>query len=300
LRAIGARVTAMPTAIIFPGQASQTPDMRDRVAVGRPDLLALVSEAVGEDPFPRVDESTRFAQPAIFCASLTGWGELEARLEDPPAALTGHSLGELAALAAAGALNEEDALQLVTTRGRLMAEAARGAAGGEGRRPETDAGGGSMLAVLGGADADALEALAKRHGVTVANDNAPGQVVLSGAREGLAAAAAEAEEQGLRAMPLNVAGAFHSPQMAAAVPEFEAALAAVDVHEPRWPVWSATTVAPFDDVRRRLAEGITRPVRWRQTVEALHAEGIEDFAETGPGTVLTKLVKRTLKAVAHV
>src|SRR4051794_9972107 len=180
----------MPTAVLFPGQASQTPDMRDDVAASRPDLLDLVSEVVGEDPFLRADEDTRFAQPAIFCASLAGW----AAIQTTPDAVAGHSLGELSALAAAGALDEADALRLVALRGRLMSECEAG----------------TMLAALGG-DADDVEAIALRRGLTIANDNAPGQLVLSGDRDGIALAAADLREIGIRAMELNVAGAFHSP-----------------------------------------------------------------------------------------
>jgi [acyl-carrier-protein] S-malonyltransferase len=106
---------AAPVAL-FPGQGSQTPDMRDLVAERAPDLLERVTALVGEDPFPRAGESTRFAQPAIFCASLAGWDVLGLEA----AAAAGHSLGELAALAAAGVLERDDALRLVTLRGKLM------------------------------------------------------------------------------------------------------------------------------------------------------------------------------------
>src|SRR4051812_37835046 len=106
----------MRTAFLFPGQGSQTPEMRDLVAEVRPDLLDLVVEAVGEDPFDRVADGTNFAQPAIFCASLAGLR----LLDETPDAVAGHSLGELAALVAAGALDEADGLRLVALRGRLM------------------------------------------------------------------------------------------------------------------------------------------------------------------------------------
>jgi malonyl CoA-acyl carrier protein transacylase len=154
------------TAVLFPGQGSQTPDMRDLVAHRAPELLERCLALVGEDPFPRAGESTRFAQPAIFCASLAGWDALDVEA----GAAAGHSLGELAALAAAGVLEREDALRLVVLRGALMADA-------------DDAG--SMLALVGASEEDA-QAIAEEAGVTVANDNAPGQVVLSGPREALA------------------------------------------------------------------------------------------------------------------
>src|ERR1700758_786633 len=127
------------TAILFPGQGSQTPEMRETVAEVRPDLLSLAEQVVGEDPFPRAEEGTKFAQPAIFCASLAGWEALGRPLGDY---MAGHSLGELAALVAAGCLSEADGVRLVALRGRLMQEA------GE------HAGDGGMVAVLGAGAAD--------------------------------------------------------------------------------------------------------------------------------------------------
>ena len=103
------------TAILFPGQGSQTSEMRDTVMAVRPDLLDTVTEVVGEDPFERVVDGTQFAQPAIFCASLAGWEALRRPLGD---LMAGHSLGELGALVAAGSLTERDGLELVALRGR--------------------------------------------------------------------------------------------------------------------------------------------------------------------------------------
>ena len=262
---------AAPVAL-FPGQGSQTPEMRDLVARRAPDLLERVTALVGEDPFPRAGESTRFAQPAIFCASLAGWDALG--LE--PAAAAGHSLGELAALAAAGVLSREDALRLVVLRGELMADA-------------DDVG--SMLALVGATQEDA-EAVAAEAGVTVANDNAPGQVVLSGPREALARAEEAARERGRRAMPLDVAGAFHSPSMEPAVEPFRAALDETELHEASFPVFSCASTQPFEDVRAELAAALTKPVRWRETVLALHEAGARRFVEVGPGKVLARLGKR--------
>lgn len=269
-------------AILFPGQGSQTSDMHETVARVRPDLLGQVAEVVGADPFPLAEQGTQFAQPAIFCASLAGWAALGSPRGD---VMAGHSLGELGALVAAGSLGERDALELVALRGRLMQEA--------GER----AGDGGMVALLGAGAAEQAAALAQAHGLSVANDNSPQQVVLSGAREALPGATAAAKELGLRAMELPVTGAFHSPMMASAVPEFTEALERVEVSEPTVPVLSAVTAEPFEDVRRRLAEALTRPVRWRETMLALHGMGADRFVEVGPGRVLTGLVKRTLKDV---
>jgi [acyl-carrier-protein] S-malonyltransferase len=271
-----------PTAILFPGQGSQTPEMRDLVARERPDLLDQVTALLGQDPFPRAEEGTNFAQPAIFCASLAGW---EALGRPGAQFMAGHSLGELGALVAAGVLSEADGLRLVSLRGRLMHEAG------------TAAGDGGMLALIGPGAADHAPALAEEHGLSVANDNAPQQVVLSGRRDALPAAAAAAKEIGLRARELPVSGAFHSPMMASAVPEFERALARVEVAEPRTTVISAVTAEPFEDVRAQLLAALTTPVRWRETLLALHARGVERFVEVGPGKVLTGLAKRTLSDV---
>ena len=270
------------TAILFPGQGSQAPEMRDAVARVRPDLLALAVEVVGEDPFPRVEDGTNFAQPAIFCASLAGWAALGKPAGD---LMAGHSLGEFGALVAAGSLEERDGLELVTLRGQLMRDA--------GER----AGDGGMVALLGAGAADHAGELAEAQGLAVANDNCPTQVVLSGARGALPEAAEAAEELGLRAMLLPVTGAFHSPMMQAAVPEFTAALERVEFAEPRVTVLSAVTAQPFDDIRARLAEGLTMPVRWRETMLELHRLGADRFVEVGPGRILTGLAKRTLADV---
>ncbi len=270
------------TALLFPGQGSQTPDMRQTVARERPDLLEPVAEAVGEDPFARAQEGTMYAQPAIFCASLAGW----AALGSPPAELmAGHSLGELAALVVAGVLTEADGLRLVALRGRLMQQA--GERGGDG----------GMVALMGRDAAELAPDLAAAHGLALANDNSPQQVVLSGARAALPAVSREAEAAGLRALPLPVTGAFHSPMMAAAVPELEEALARVKLSEPLATVLSAVTAAPFSDVRAELAQALTMPVRWRETMLALQAEGVERFVEVGPGRVLSGLARRTLTNV---
>jgi [acyl-carrier-protein] S-malonyltransferase len=203
------------------------------------------------------------------------------RAADPgPACAAGHSLGELTALVAAGALGEEDGLRLVVLRGRLMDEAGQ-------QRP------GGMLAVGNPADA---EQLAGQFGLAIANDNAPRQVVLAGDDEAVDAAAEEARATRVRAKRLPVRAAFHSPAMAPAVEPFAAALAEVEIGTPRYPVFSATTARPFDDLRRQLAEAITAPVRWQQVVRAMHAAGVDRFVEVGPGRVLTGLARRIVPA----
>jgi malonyl CoA-acyl carrier protein transacylase len=270
------------TAILFPGQGSHTPEMRDATLAARPDLLEAVVAVVGEDPFPRAGEGTGFAQPAIFCASLAGW---EAMGRPEGDFMAGHSLGELGALVAAGALEERAGLELVALRGRLMQEA--------GERE----GDGGMVAVMGGSAAERAPEIADAHGLVVANDNSPQQVVLSGPRSELEAAAQHAKELGLRGMALDVTGAFHSPMMAPALPAFQEALEQTEFTTPRVTVVSAVTAQPFADPRRELAEALIRPVRWRETMLALHELGAERFVEVGPGRVLTGLAKRTLSGV---
>ncbi len=253
--------------------------MVDAVARLRPDLLELAAEAVGEDPFPRVGDGTRFDQPALYCAALAG---LE-RAGRPAADLyAGHSLGEITALAAAGAVSDEDGLRLVAERGRLMEVTAA----------ET---GGAMLAVRAGREE--AEPIAERHGLTLANDNSPAQVVLSGPQAAIEAAEAEAAEAGMRVKRLPITGAFHSPLMADAVEPFLSFLQDVELREPRAPVYSCVTAAPFDDVPRRLSEALVKPVRWVEVLHALHEAGGRRFEETGPGKVLTGLVRRTLEGV---
>jgi [acyl-carrier-protein] S-malonyltransferase len=271
-----------PTAILFPGQGSQTSDMRDTVARVRPELLELAVEVVGEDPFPRADEGTNFAQPAIFCASLAGWAAIGRPVESW---MAGHSLGELGALVAAGALDEREGLDLVTLRGRLMHES--GLAAGDG----------SMIALLGAGASERAAEIADASDLTVANDNSPLQVVLSGAKANLPAAAAFGKELGLRAMELDVTGAFHSPMMAAAVPEFRAALDRTTFTTPQATVISAVTAQPFTDPRTELTDALTMPVRWREVMLTLHDLGAQRFVDVGPGRVLTGLAKRTLKGV---
>jgi [acyl-carrier-protein] S-malonyltransferase len=253
--------------------------MRDTVAEARPDLLELACELVGDDPFERVELGTRFAQPAIYCAALAGYE----RLGRPDAACAaGHSLGELAALAAAGALDERAGLRLAVDRGALMQRAA-------------EEGGGGMLALLGPREA-ALD-LAHAHELTIANDNAPEQLVVAGPDDAIDAAKRGARPAGLRALRLAVRGAFHSPQMQPAVAGFREALAATEFRAPRIPVISCATAAEFATPRSELAEALVRPVRWRQTMAALRERGVDHFVETGPGNVLTKLVDRNLAAM---
>jgi malonyl CoA-acyl carrier protein transacylase len=245
-------------------------------------------ELLGYDPFENLSEGTRYQQPALFLCSVAAWDEWREDGEEEASsarAAAGHSLGEYAALVAAGALQFEDAVRLVDERASAMADAG-----------ELNAGG--MIAMLGG-DGQDVRALASRLGLVVANDNAPGQLVLSGAVDALDEAEEIArDEVGARARRLDVTGAFHSPLMEPAADRLRAALEATPITPPAIPVYSNGSASPFVDVRRELAENLLRPVRWRETLLALRAYGVERFVELGPGEVLTGMVKRTLAVAA--
>jgi [acyl-carrier-protein] S-malonyltransferase len=281
---MGSNAPMPSSALLFPGQGSHAEGM-DEPYRGHP-LFDRGLELLGHDPFERLDEGTRFQQPALFLCSVTAWDAWREEAPDDAAeavAAAGHSLGEYAALVAAGVVRFEDAVALVDERAAAMQAAADLAPGG-------------MLAVLGG-DQQAVLALAAREGLIVANDNAPGQLVLSGALDAIERATELAREQtGGRARRLDVAGAFHSPLMEPAAGRLAAALERTAVHPARFPVYSNGSAAPFTDVRRELAANLLRSVRWRETLLALRTAGVERFVELGPGAVLTGLVKRTLQA----
>jgi [acyl-carrier-protein] S-malonyltransferase len=268
-------------ALLFPGQGVGDPSLRELVAEQRPDLLDLADELAGTDPFARIADGTRYAQPVVYCAALAG---LE-RFGRPTANLhAGHSLGEITALAAAGAVDDHDGLRIVAARGRLMDAAA------------ADAPTGGMVAV--GGDREQAAALATSVGLQLANENSPEQFVLTGPSTAIDAALKEARGSGLRAKRLAVAGAFHSPAMEPAIGRFRNALAKVEFRTPRAPVLSCVTAAPFGpDPRDLLAAALTRPVRWVAVLERLRAEGATRFCDVGPGRVLAGLVKRTLDGV---
>jgi malonyl CoA-acyl carrier protein transacylase len=271
-------------AAIFPGQGSHAADM-DEPYRGSP-AFERGLDLLGFDPFERLDEGTRFQQPAIFLCSVAAWDIWRAEAPDELAqvrAAAGHSLGEYAALVAAQVLSFDDALLLVAERAAAMADAG-------------DLNPGSMVAMLGGDD-HAVRALATRLGLTVANDNAPGQLVLSGATEAVARAEELArDETGARARILPVSAAFHSPLMEPAAARLTDALARVEVQPAAFPVYANGSAAPFQDVRRELSQNLLGAVRWRETMLALRAAGIDRYVEHGPGAVLTGLVKRTLAA----
>jgi [acyl-carrier-protein] S-malonyltransferase len=247
------------------------------VASGQlPELVEQATEELGADPFEQIAEGTHFAQPALFVAGLAHWkaaGEPEATF------YAGHSLGELPALVAAGALAPSAGLRLAVVRGRLMEEASAVRPGG-------------MVAALGGSD-EVVRKVAAEYGLTLANDNAPGQMVLSGDSEKVGEARKALRAEGAKAIRLQVAGAFHSPLMEPAVPGYREILDQTDFAAAPG-AFSCITAAPFDDVRADLLSALTEPVRWRETLAAIRDAGATSFLETGPGDILTGLSRRTL------
>jgi [acyl-carrier-protein] S-malonyltransferase len=231
---------------------------------------------------------TYIAQPAIFCVSVAALRALEAAGVEQPAYVAGHSLGEFSALVAAGALSFEAGLLLVARRAEAMQRAA-------------DARPGSMSSVLGlsaeGVEM-AVESAAQGQVLAIANDNAPGNVVVSGEWTALERLPAAAKELGAkRVVPLNVGGAFHSPLMAPAVEVFQPHLAAVPLGDPAVPVVANATAEPVasgEELRELLARQLTGRVRWTESVRRMAALGVDTFIEVGPGTVLTGLIKRTV------
>ena len=232
---------------------------------------------------------TYIAQPAIFCVSVAALRALEAAAVPRPADVAGHSLGEFSALVAAGALSFEAGLLLVARRAEAMQRAA-------------DARPGSMSSVLGlsaeGVEM-AVEATAQGQVLAVANDNAPGNVVVSGEWTALERLPAAAKELGARrVVPLNVGGAFHSPLMAPAVEVFQPHLAAAPLRDPAIPVVANATAEPVtsaEELRELLARQLTGRVRWTESVRRMVALGVDTFIEVGPGTVLGGLIKRSVE-----
>ena len=286
------------TALVFPGQGSQRIGMLSGLAlVEGAERLLDAAEALSDLPLRSAAEAgtpeqladTRFAQPLLY---LADWAAGVAALASgvTPVAVAGHSLGELAALAIAGVYSVEAGLELVVERSRLMAEVAAETPGG-------------MVAVLGLDAAAIASALKGIDGAWVANDNSPGQMVVSGTPDGLSSASAALAGAGARRIvPLAVAGPFHSPLMQPAAERFADLLRAATFVDARVPVFQNTAASPAtgaDVIRQRLAGQIVSPVRWTQTMESLRDSGVTVLLECGPGAVLTGLAKRVDGLVAY-
>lgn len=287
-------------ALIFPGQGSQAVGMAKDLAATFPEARAVLDEVdealsqklsrlMAEGPAEELT-LTANAQPALMAASLAALRVLEAErgldLARDVACVAGHSLGEYAALAAAGSLTVADAARLLRIRGEAMQAAVSPGAG--------------AMAALIGTDVTAAHALAEEAAqgevCDVANDNGGGQVVLSGDRAAVERAVALASAKGIkRAVMLNVSAPFHCRLMAPAAQTMREALAAVPLQAPKVPLYANVTAAPVsgpEEIRTALVEQVTGTVRWRESVAAMAEAGVGQFTELGAGKVLAGLVKR--------
>jgi len=284
-------------AVTFPGQGSQSAGM------GAPwqhtpqwALVTQAEEVLGQDVAPLLVDTdparlrhTREAQLAVFLTSLLAWESARETL-GRVTAFAGHSLGQVTALTAAGVLSFDDAVRLVARRGELTQAAA-------------DASGGGMAALLGADEAQAGAACAAAPDACwLANNNAPGQLVIAGTEPGLEAATDAARTAGVRkVVRLDVEGAFHTPLMQPAADALADALSDVELRPPSAPVVSNAEAAACTDAdgwRARLVEHLVRPVLWRQSLDALVDLGADTFVEVGPGRVLTGLARKARPDVA--
>lgn len=290
----------MARAFVFPGQGSQAVGMGQALAEAFPaarEVFEEVDEALKQRLFQLMREGpeseltlTENAQPALMAASLAAVRVLEremgCRLGDAGAFVAGHSLGEYSALAAAGAFAVADAARLLKRRGLAMQRA-------------VPVGEGAMAALIG-ADLEEAQAIArdaaKGEVCAVANDNAPGQVVVSGHKSAVERAVALAAERGIkRSIMLPVSAPFHSPLMQPAAEEMAEALAETRILPPVVPLIANVTAQPVKEpetIRRLLVEQVTGLVRWRESVLAMKAAGVDRVIELGAGKVLSGLVKR--------
>lgn len=284
-------------AYVFPGQGAQFPGMGKDLYEQFDWAKQLFEEAnsilgfrITDIMFEGSDEDLRrtdITQPAVFIHSVAVARSLD---DFKPDMVAGHSLGEFSALVACGALSFESGLKLVAQRARAMQKACELVPG-------------TMAAIIGLEDSRieqiCADLNAKGMVVVPANYNSPGQVVISGSREAIAAACPLMQEAGAkRALPLTVGGAFHSPLMTPAKEELAKAISQTQFSTPVCPIYQNVDAKPHtnpDEIRENLVTQLNSPVRWTQSVLNMIADGAQEFTECGPGTVLTGLIKRIRK-----
>lgn len=280
-------------AYVFPGQGAQFTGMGKDLYESSPKVKEMFDKANEILGFRITDimfegssddlKQTKVTQPAIFLHSVAMAFTTE---NFAPDMVAGHSLGEFSALVAAGAMNFEDGLKLVSARAMAMQKACEA-------QPST------MAAVLGMPDEKVEEICHGIEGIVVpANYNCPGQLVISGSIEAVNAACTALKEAGAkRALVLPVGGAFHSPLMEPARKELAEAIEKTDIKTPVCPVYQNVDARPHTDpkeIKANLLMQLTSPVRWTQTVLNMHKDGASEFTELGPGTVLQGLIKKCL------
>ncbi|GIP21377.1 ACP S-malonyltransferase [Paenibacillus sp. J22TS3] len=288
-------------AFVFPGQGSQAVGMGKDIYEALPEAAALFGKADEVLDFKLSDlifngpeaelKMTANTQPALLTTSYALYSAFASHGITPDF-FAGHSLGEYTALAAAGVLSFEDAVATVRSRGLFMEQAVPG-------------GQGAMAAVLG-AERGALAALCQDitsggHLVELANINCPGQIVVSGTQQGVAAVVERVKEAGgKRAIPLEVSGPFHSSLMKAAAERLEEKLTAVRFEDAKAPVVANVTAQPVQkaaDIPALLTQQVYSPVQWEDSVRWLIEQGVDTFVEIGPGSVLAGLIKKIDKGV---
>jgi [acyl-carrier-protein] S-malonyltransferase len=281
------------TALLFAGQGAQSVGMGRDLAEAFPmarGVFERANEVLGYDlakicfEGPEAElTKTENAQPGIYLVSWVAFQLLKARVPQLKfEATAGLSLGEFTALAAAGVMSFEDGLKVVRQRGRFMQEACEATPG-------------AMAAIIGLDEAPTREVCAEA-GVQLANLNCPGQIVISGEKSGIDKACELAKARGAkRALPLPVAGAYHSALMAGAQPKLRAALAEIPLNLPAVPVISNVTAQPHHtagEIHAKLVEQVTSSVRWEESMRYLLAQGFTRFIELGPGNALSGFMKR--------
>ena len=285
------------TALLFAGQGAQVVGMGKDLAESFPSArtwFERANAALGYDlaavcfngPESELTK-TENAQPGIFLVSWIAFQLMRERFSALRfQATAGLSLGEFTALTVAGAMSFEDGLRVVRQRGRFMQEACEATHGG-------------MAAVIG-LDEATTRQVCQETGITLANLNCPGQLVISGEADRIGDACELARARGARrALPLPVAGAYHSPLMASAQPKLQTELARVDLKPPAVTVISNVTAQPHEgteSIRAKLVEQVTSPVRWEDSIRYLLAQGFTQFIELGPGTALSGFMKRIDKS----
>jgi [acyl-carrier-protein] S-malonyltransferase len=289
-------------ALLFPGQGAQKIGMGLDIAAAVPEVAELLAEAEGATGLPLSQllasgpedalKDTAVSQPAIVfadLAALMAFEKTHGRVE--PVAAAGLSLGEYAALSAAGALSPREALRLVAVRGRFMKECAEAVPG-------------TMASVIGLEASKVVQAVAaaKSAGVVVAaNFNSPDQTVVSGEARAVEKACELCKAAGAkRAIPLKVSGAFHSPLMAHAAERLAPEVERAEIRPARYPVIANATggaVREPAEIRRALVEQVTAPVLWTKSLETMRSLGAAELLELGPGTVLAGLAGRTVPGI---